>query len=487
MWINDLKHNETYEFAFLKIDIVEHSRITREGPYQEIEKVFDDFEKYYVEEHVPRRNGMIWGWQGDGGLCAFWGKDTTEKARNAYNAAHSILAELDNFNDNNPLPRGNRVRVRVAAHLGNARYRGPQALGRIHSEAINFVAHLENQRTHVNSISISHEVYKELTDDMQKRFEPIGEFEGKKIYTNDKERKDKFGPGFEFYFRRQEIPRERRLPEVLYGIRQTVYIKAITFSVTLHEGLEDYLHEALKRNSDLQIRFLVFDPDSPHVDFVLGPGTTGTIHTDLSKQSILGFYRIITKLKETFNDQVDFVCYRSLPRTGIWIVDPKLPHAWAKIELYLFEAQAPIDRPNIFFSRDYNPQYFDKLYTAIQTEYDELKKEQTAVERTTSVTPAVVSLVKLREQAVHNLLNRPVQSDLELRQWERDVELWEKSVLSVLKDCCTPDEVSRFEVLGMFLEPAFGWAYNPEHNRWIAMLQRHLEILMGIVERIERR
>lgn len=180
MGMDDLNANETYEFAFLKIDIVEHSSITRDSPYQQIEKVFDVFEKY-VEKHVSGHNGTIWGWQGDGGLCAFLGKDTTDKACNAFKAAESILTGLDNFNENNRLPRGYRVRVRIAVHLGNAKYRGREALGRIHSEAINFVAHLESQKTNVNGISISHEVHKELTEDMQKRFEAFGKFEARKF------------------------------------------------------------------------------------------------------------------------------------------------------------------------------------------------------------------------------------------------------------------------------------------------------------------
>lgn len=195
--MDELSENGNYEFAFLKVDIAGHSKITADCPRLECEEVFDAFEMY-VERCVSQHEGMIWSWQGDGGLCAFWGVSLspTNLARNAYQAARSIIAGLGDFNVNNPkLSRyGHSVRVRIAAHSGNARYRGRGALGRIHSEAINFVAHLESKRTHENSISISREIWRELSPEMRDRFVSIGTFEGKAIYTDDKEHRDQFEP-----------------------------------------------------------------------------------------------------------------------------------------------------------------------------------------------------------------------------------------------------------------------------------------------------
>ena len=84
-WIRQLNKNDTREFGFLKVDIAGHSRITRECPYQEIERVFDAFEDT-VEKAVSTFGGMIFGWQGDGGLCVFYQQDRTKMARSAFKA-----------------------------------------------------------------------------------------------------------------------------------------------------------------------------------------------------------------------------------------------------------------------------------------------------------------------------------------------------------------------------------------------------------------
>lgn len=171
-----------YKFAFMKLDIVGHSRILRKGPADEAVLTFNSFEEW-VEEHVTRHKGTIWSWQGDGGLCVFWSDPPNDIARNAYRAARDILRGLNTFNDENSLPdEHDRIRLRIALHQGDARYQ--KNLGRIHSNAINFVAHLESQRTYPNSISLSDAIWTQLPIKWRTSLYKMNEtFEGLEVYT----------------------------------------------------------------------------------------------------------------------------------------------------------------------------------------------------------------------------------------------------------------------------------------------------------------
>lgn len=175
------KSSDLRSFAFLKIDIVEHSRISSEHQQLETEHTWDNLVQL-VRTQVMEKGGEMWGWQGDGGLCAFGG-DTKELV--AVQCALSILEAIDSFNKDSVTGnkiQGEIIRLRTAVHTGTARERPNR--GEIHSRDINFVAHLEAQRACPNSISISRETYIELSADLQMRFTEVeGTFEGKGIYT----------------------------------------------------------------------------------------------------------------------------------------------------------------------------------------------------------------------------------------------------------------------------------------------------------------
>jgi class 3 adenylate cyclase len=175
-----LHEGGSYQFAFLRVDIVSHSEITRTLPLNEISPVFDAFETW-VEQVAASREGAMWSWLGDGGLCAFLGNGPSEKAQNAYAAAAEILTGIPIFNDEHPLGADRQVRVRLAVHIGFAQYR--EAHGRIHSPYINFVSHLEARKTHPESISISEHALQQLKAADRARFFDIGSFENHTVYT----------------------------------------------------------------------------------------------------------------------------------------------------------------------------------------------------------------------------------------------------------------------------------------------------------------
>lgn len=171
--------SESRRFCFLKIDIAEHSRISSENQQRETDATWDAFE-VYVLGHIMSRKGEIWGWQGDGGLCAFPGENREE---DAVVCAQSIISGLDSFNDSENQIEGENIKVRVSVHPGYAKLKLNK--GQIHSRDINFVAHVESARTCLNSVTVSNDAFVELPKNLQKGFNRVNEeYEGKVIYTN---------------------------------------------------------------------------------------------------------------------------------------------------------------------------------------------------------------------------------------------------------------------------------------------------------------
>lgn len=182
---------EIYEFCFLDIDIIEHSKILKSNPPDKVEKALDEFEKY-ITKKVGRYNGAIWGWQGDGGLCVFYGD---AKARDSLLCALDILNGLAIFNINgDKKPIDEEIKVRIGCHKGTAKYKRQH--GRIHSVAINFTAHLQKNFAKQNSIAISEGVYSELLSPQKEKFSEAGYFQNQKVYKlRDEEEAEQTKPG----------------------------------------------------------------------------------------------------------------------------------------------------------------------------------------------------------------------------------------------------------------------------------------------------
>lgn len=170
-----LKEGETYELAFISIDIAGNSILQEKHSKDDIERVYALFMEH-IRCHLDKFNGKIWNWAGDGGLCAFY---LDNKAHDAVKSAVSILMGMPVFNSHeNDL--GEPLNIRLAVDRGNAAYKVDK--GNIFSETINWVCHLEKKGTDVNSISISQEVYESLNDYMKSFFFKSGDFENKTAF-----------------------------------------------------------------------------------------------------------------------------------------------------------------------------------------------------------------------------------------------------------------------------------------------------------------
>lgn len=162
--------------AFLKVDVAEHSRIVKHHKTALVNETFDNFKSLVCKE-VEAREGEVWGWQGDGGLCVFSDSDCEDRATLS---AAAILTGMQVFNiEQNSLPVV--LDICIAIHTGYVTVKGDK--GSIHSEVINFVSNLEDSAVEKNTICISSDVFRELSEQIKKCFSPKGFFEGKEIYV----------------------------------------------------------------------------------------------------------------------------------------------------------------------------------------------------------------------------------------------------------------------------------------------------------------
>lgn len=160
-----LKEGETYDFAFLSVDIVGNSEIQKKYPKEDIELVYSNLLSF-LQSNITKYKGKIWSWAGDGGLVAF---HLGNPSRDSVRCAVNIYLGMVLFNLS---PKQNKfkepIRLRIASHEGAASYREDK--GKILSEAINYVAHLEKKGTPTNGIAISSSVYNLLDPRLKQIF-----------------------------------------------------------------------------------------------------------------------------------------------------------------------------------------------------------------------------------------------------------------------------------------------------------------------------
>ena len=112
-----LREGQTYEFALLRVDVVGNSEMVRRYPSGQIAEAYANV-RDMITRQVEKRDGRIWGWEGDGGLAAFYFQDKTIQATLC---GMEIVHELFVYNLlGRALPEP--VRVRLAVHAGPCRF-----------------------------------------------------------------------------------------------------------------------------------------------------------------------------------------------------------------------------------------------------------------------------------------------------------------------------------------------------------------------------
>jgi len=112
-----LKKGETYVMAFLAVDVVGNSELVRTYGQATMAELYRSL-RGIVSTVAERRNGRLWGWEGDGGVVAFTFEEHNQRATLA---GMEILNELFLYNLTEcPIDAG--LHARVTVHNGPCRY-----------------------------------------------------------------------------------------------------------------------------------------------------------------------------------------------------------------------------------------------------------------------------------------------------------------------------------------------------------------------------
>jgi len=93
------------------------------------------------------------------------------------------------------------------------------------------------------------------------------------------------------------------------------------------------------------------------------------------------------------------------------------------------------------------------------------------------------TLEDLRSKAIHEILNLPVKSDIDLDSLKQRGDKFVADVTNVLSGHFSKIEVKRFNRLGFVPSFSFAPAYNGEHLHRIQMLAKRLDALERIIDR----
>jgi class 3 adenylate cyclase len=170
-----LEEGNIYDFTFLRLDIVKNSELVRNYERETIMEVYTDL-KEIVRKHVEKRNGRIWGWEGDGVLVAFYFDD---KNVSAVLTGMDILLNLFLYNEFE-CKLGEPLLVRIAIHAGPCPFR--QEINKNQSETIARLEHVEAEHTLPDSLTLTPSVYQDLGTKLEKLFQPVELNSGNNVY-----------------------------------------------------------------------------------------------------------------------------------------------------------------------------------------------------------------------------------------------------------------------------------------------------------------
>lgn len=157
-----LRSHQEYTIGFLRIDIVGNTELVRNHSSGCIEEAYNKLRDIFISA-IEKRNGRIWGWDGDGGLAAFCFGNMHESA---VLSAIEVLHELFLFNSIT-CPVEDGIKVRLAAHSGPFEYTADTEKIQA-SDTVKKVNQIEHKHTGLNRVTIS-EVVKVMLEPLTAR------------------------------------------------------------------------------------------------------------------------------------------------------------------------------------------------------------------------------------------------------------------------------------------------------------------------------
>ncbi len=147
-----LKNNVEYTIAFLRIDIAGNTKLVRKHGADQIRESYRTL-RGIVTRAVDKRNGRVWGWDGDGGLAAFCFGNMNETA---VLAALEVIHELFLYNHTD-CPVDDGIHVRIAVHSGPFEYTsGSEEIQQ--AETVKKVNSIEKNQAETDSVTTSQAV-----------------------------------------------------------------------------------------------------------------------------------------------------------------------------------------------------------------------------------------------------------------------------------------------------------------------------------------
>ena len=159
-----LKDGREYPIIIASIDICGNSELVRKHKPSIMEKEYYQLWEYLKNKNIPY-DGRIWSWAGDGGILAFRNDNGPS---DAVSCCLEILLSLPVFNSLPTKPIEDKIKFRIGMDMGEINFLNDT--GRIVSDVINYASHLEKKGTNPNGISVSEDIFSELTLPMKNMF-----------------------------------------------------------------------------------------------------------------------------------------------------------------------------------------------------------------------------------------------------------------------------------------------------------------------------
>jgi class 3 adenylate cyclase len=170
-----LQQGRTYEFALLRFDIAGNSVMVRRYSKSRVTEAYTAV-RALVTGLVEKRDGRIWGWEGDGALAAFY---FAEKTIQATLCGMEIVHEMFYSNLLTPtLPEP--VRVRLAVHAGPCRFL--TTVKESAGDTIRRAELLESEYTLPGTLTVSPGVYTDLGSKLSPLFRPVAGPDSGSVY-----------------------------------------------------------------------------------------------------------------------------------------------------------------------------------------------------------------------------------------------------------------------------------------------------------------
>ncbi|MBN2038805.1 MAG: adenylate/guanylate cyclase domain-containing protein [Spirochaetes bacterium] len=172
-----LKEGREYEITIASVDVCDNSSLVKKHKTSVMEKVYFQLWEF-IRKRLEIYDGRIWMWAGDGGILAF-----QNKAGYSVSVACclDILMSLPVFNLYPNKIISDQISLRIGMDAGLIKY--SDDTGMIISDVINYASRLEKKATCANGLSISEDLYKNITSEMKKNFIKGEKFDGKVAYT----------------------------------------------------------------------------------------------------------------------------------------------------------------------------------------------------------------------------------------------------------------------------------------------------------------